>query len=77
LRGSNAISLTKKELGVLEILMMAEGNLVSTEELLERVWDEFADPFTRVVTVTISRLRQRLGKPELIETLIGSGYRLK
>jgi len=76
-RGGDVIALTRKELGVLEILMVAEGAVVSTEELLDRVWDEHADPFTRTVTVTISRLRQKLGSPEVVETLIGSGYRLK
>jgi DNA-binding response OmpR family regulator len=76
-RNGSPISLNKKEFGVLEILLMANGAVVTTKELLDRVWDEFADPFTRVVTVTISRLRQKLGKPDLIETLIGSGYRLK
>ena len=75
-RGGASISLTRKELGVLEVLMVAAGSVVSTEDLLERVWDEHADPFTRTVTVTVSRLRQKLGAPEVVETLIGSGYRL-
>ena len=69
--------MTRKELGVLEALLIADGAVVSAEELLERVWDENADPFTRTVTVTLARLRRKLGEPDVIETLIGSGYRLR
>ena len=54
----------------------ADGAVVSAEELLERVWDEHADPFSRTVTVTMARLRRKLGEPDLIETVVGSGYRL-
>ena len=75
-RAGRSISLTRKELGILEELLVADGAVVSTEDLLERVWDENADPFTRTVTVTIARLRRKLGEPELIETVVGSGYRL-
>ena len=50
--------------------------MVSAEQLLERVWDEFADPFTNAVAVTVMRLRRKLGEPPLIETVIGGGYRL-
>jgi DNA-binding response OmpR family regulator len=75
-RDGRMLSLTRKEFGVLEELVNADGAVVSTEELLARVWDEHADPFSRTVTVTIGRLRQKLGEPELIETAIGSGYRL-
>ncbi len=75
-RAGRPLSLTRKELGVLEELMVADGGVVSAEQLLERVWDENADPFTRTVTVTVARLRAKLGEPELIETVIGSGYRL-
>jgi DNA-binding response OmpR family regulator len=75
-RAGRPISLTRKELGVLEELLVADGAVVSAEDLLERVWDENADPFTRTVTVTIARLRRKLGDPDLIETVIGSGYRL-
>ena len=75
-RGGRPLSLTRKELAVLEELLVADGAVVSTEELLERVWDENADPFTRTVTVTLARLRRKLGEPELIETVVGSGYRL-
>ena len=75
-RGGRPLSLTKKELAVLEELLVADGAVVSAEDLLERVWDENADPFTRTVTVTLARLRRKLGTPELIETVVGSGYRL-
>ena len=60
-RAGRALSLTRKELGVLEVLLAADGAVVSAEELLERVWDENADPFTRTVAVTIGRLRRKLG----------------
>jgi DNA-binding response OmpR family regulator len=75
-RGGRPLSLTRKELGVLEELLVADGAVVSAEDLLYRVWDENADPFTRTVTVTVARLRRKLGEPELIETVVGSGYRL-
>ena len=75
-RGGRPVSLTRKELGVLEELLVADGAVVSAEELLERVWDEHADPFSRTVTVTIGRLRAKLGSPDLIETVVGSGYRI-
>lgn len=76
-RAGRPVSLTRKELGVLEELMAADGAVISAEELLERVWDENADPFTRTVTVTLGRLRAKLGQPDLIETIVGSGYRLR
>jgi DNA-binding response OmpR family regulator len=75
-RSGRPVSLTRKELGVLEELLVADGAVVSAEDLLERVWDENADPFTRTVTVTVARLRRKLGEPDPIETVIGSGYRL-
>ena len=75
-RAGRELSLTRKELGVLEALLVADGAVVSAEQLLERVWDENADPFTRTVVVTLTRLRRKLGKPEVIETVIGAGYRL-
>ena len=75
-RGATPRSLTRKEMGVLEVLLTADGAVVSAEELLERVWDENADPFTHTVTVTVNRLRRKLGEPDLIETVVGSGYRL-
>jgi DNA-binding response OmpR family regulator len=57
-------------------LLAADGAVVSAEDLLYRVWDEQADPFTRTVTVTLARLRRKLGDPDLIETVVGSGYRI-
>lgn len=63
-------------MGVLEILLVADGAVISSEELYERVWDEQADPFSRTVTVTVARLRRKLGAPDIIETVVGSGYRL-
>jgi DNA-binding response OmpR family regulator len=76
-RAGRPVSLNRKELAVLEVLLSADGAVVSAEELLERVWDENADPFTRTVTVTIARLRRKLGEPDVIETVIGSGYCLR
>ena len=61
---------------MLEVLLGADGAVVSAEELLERVWDENADPFTRTVTVTLGRLRRKLGDPDPIETIVGAGYRI-
>ena len=75
-RAGRPVSLTRKEMGILEELLTADGAVVSAEELLERVWDENADPFTRTVTVTIGRLRRKLGEPDPINTVVGSGYRL-
>lgn len=76
-RDGHLMSLTRKELGVLEALLSADGAVVSAEELLERVWDEHANPMSRTVTVTIGRLRTKLGEPDLIETVVGAGYRLR
>ena len=76
-RGGRQLSLTRKEFGVLEVLLAADGGAVSAEHLLEQVWDEHADPFSRTVTVTIGRLRRKLGEPDLIETVFGTGYRLR
>ena len=75
-RARASIELARKELAVLEALMAAEGAAVSTEELLERVWDENTDPFTNVVRMTIMTLRRKLGEPPVIETVIGVGYRM-
>ena len=75
-RAGRPLPLTRKEMGILEELLTADGAVVSAEELLERVWDENADPFTRTVTVTIGRLRRKLGGPDPINTVVGSGYRL-
>jgi DNA-binding response OmpR family regulator len=75
-RDGRLVPLSRKEYAVLEVLMRARGNVVSTEELLERAWDEHADPFTTVVKVTMSKLRAKLGDPPVIVTVPGSGYRL-
>jgi DNA-binding response OmpR family regulator len=75
-RAGVGLSLTRKEFGVLEMLIAAEGGVVSAEELLEHVWDANADPFSNVVSVTLTRLRRKLGAPPLIETVVGRGYRL-
>jgi DNA-binding response OmpR family regulator len=76
-RASRPVSLARKELGLLEVLLAADGAVVSAEQLLEQVWDEHADPFTHTVTVTIGRLRRKLGEPPLVETVIGGGYRIR
>jgi DNA-binding response OmpR family regulator len=75
-RAGRPLTLTPKEFGVLELLLTAGGRAVSAEELLERVWDEAADPFTSAVKITISRLRVKLGEPPVIETVARSGYRI-
>jgi DNA-binding response OmpR family regulator len=75
-RGGHFLRLTRKEFGVLEVLLAADGAVVSAEDLLERVWDEHTDPFTNTVRVTIMNLRRKLGRPPLIETVTGVGYRL-
>jgi DNA-binding response OmpR family regulator len=75
-RGGKELELGPKEFGVLELLLAAQGRVVSTEELLFRVWDEEADLFTTAVKVTISRLRGKLGEPAVIETIQQAGYRI-
>jgi len=75
-RGSRPLSLTRKEFGILEMLLAADGAVVSAEELLEHVWDADVDPFSNIVSVTMTRLRRKLGDPPLIETVIGRGYRM-
>ncbi len=75
-RQGDPLDLTAKEFAVLEIIVSAAGRVVSSEELLERAWDEFADPFTNVVRVTIANLRRKLGEPAIIETVIGAGYKI-
>jgi DNA-binding response OmpR family regulator len=74
-RAGQRLDLSPKEFTVLELLLAAQGRAVSAEELLERAWDEAADPFTNTVKVTISRLRRKLGDPPLIETVAQAGYR--
>ena len=76
IRGGQLIELTNKEFGVLEELMRAKGAVVSTEELLDRVWDANTDPFTTTVRVTVMTLRKKVGDPPLIETVVGAGYRV-
>jgi DNA-binding response OmpR family regulator len=75
-RGGRPLSLTRKEFGILEALLAADGALVSAEDLLERVWDAHADPFSNIVSVTMARLRRKLGNPPIIETVVGKGYRM-
>jgi DNA-binding response OmpR family regulator len=70
------LSLSPKEFAVLEVLMRAEGTVVSAEELLEKAWDENADPFTNAVRVAVMTLRRKLGDPPVIETIAGTGYRI-
>ena len=75
-RAGRPVPLARKELGVLEVLVSADGAVVSAEQILEQVWDEHADPFTNTVSVTVLRLRRKLGDPPLVETVIGGGYRI-
>jgi len=75
-RAGRPLALRPKEFGVLELLLAAQGRVVSPEELLERVWDEAADPFTATVKITVSRLRTKLGDPPLIQTVAKAGYRI-
>jgi DNA-binding response OmpR family regulator len=75
-RGARLLSLTRKEFGILEMLLAANGAVVSAEELLDHVWDANADPFSNIVSVTMTRLRRKLGEPPLIETVVGKGYRM-
>jgi DNA-binding response OmpR family regulator len=75
-RGGRSLSLTRKEFGILEMLLAADGALVSAEELLEHVWDANLDPFSNIVSVTMARLRRKLGEPPLIDTVVGKGYRM-
>jgi len=75
-RGSRQLLLTRKEFGILEMLLVADGALVSAEQLLEHVWGADIDPFSNIVSVTLTRLRRKLGDPPLIETVIGKGYRM-
>jgi len=75
-RAGRALDLGPKEFGVLELLLSAQGRVVPAEEILERVWDEMADPFTSAVKVTMSRLRRKLGDPPVIETVAQAGYRI-
>jgi two-component system response regulator VanR len=75
-RDGRYVALTRKQFAVLEVLVDAEGGVVSAEELLDRAWDENADPVTNAVRITVSALRKRLGEPWLIATVPGVGYRI-
>jgi two-component system response regulator VanR len=75
-RDGRYVALTRKQFAVLEVLVAAEGGVVSAEELLNRAWDENADPFTNAVRITVSALRKRLGEPWIIATVAGAGYRI-
>jgi two-component system response regulator VanR len=75
-REGRYVALTRKQFAVLEVLVAAEGGVVSAEALLERAWDEHADPFTNAVRITVSALRKRLGEPPIVATVAGAGYRI-
>ncbi len=75
-RDGRYVALTRKQFAVLEVLVAADGGVISSEELLQRAWDENADPFTNAVRITVSALRKRLGEPWIIATVAGVGYRI-
>ncbi|GAB2994169.1 DNA-binding response regulator [Amycolatopsis acidiphila] len=75
-RGDRSLRLTRKEFGVLELLLRADGAVLSAEHLLEKVWDAHADPFTNAVRITVSTLRRKLGDPPILHTATGVGYYL-
>ena len=75
-RDGQYVALTRKQFAVLEVLVGAEGGVVSAEELLERAWDEQVDPLTNSVRMVVMTLRRKLGAPPVIETVAGAGYRL-
>ena len=75
-RDGRYVALTRKQFAVLDVLVAADGGVVSAEDLLARAWDENADPFTNAVRITVSALRKRLGEPWLIATVPGVGYRI-
>jgi two-component system response regulator VanR len=76
-RDGRYVALTRKQFAVLEVLVAAEGGIVSAEELLAKAWDENADPFTNAARITVSVLRKRLGEPWIIATVAGAGYRIE
>ena len=76
-RHGRFLPLSRKEFAVLEVLLQAEGAVVSAERLLEKAWDEHADPFTNSVRMTVMTLRRKLGEPPVIETVPGVGYRIR
>ena len=75
-RAGRPLALTQKEFAVLQLLLEAQGAVVPAEQLLERGWDEMADPFTTTVKATIHRLRAKLGDPPVIDTVAQAGYRI-
>jgi DNA-binding response OmpR family regulator len=75
-RAGRDLGLSPKEFGVLQALLVADGAVVSTEDLLERVWDANVDPFTNTVRMTVMKLRRKLGEPALVHTVAGAGYRV-
>jgi len=75
-RDGRTLDLTNKEFAVLEIMLRADGEVVSAEDLLEQAWDEHADPFTNAVRVAMMTLRKKLGEPAVIETVPRAGYRM-
>jgi DNA-binding response OmpR family regulator len=75
-RDGRPLALTVKELGLLHALMRAQGQAVTTEDLLEQVWDEHTDPFSNVIRVTVSTLRRKLGEPMVVQTVPRAGYRI-
>ncbi|SFP14482.1 response regulator transcription factor [Amycolatopsis rubida] len=75
-RDGRPLSLSPKQFAVLEVLLRAEERVVSPEELLEKAWDEHADPFTNTVRMTVMTLRKKLGPPPIVHTVPGAGYRL-
>jgi two-component system, OmpR family, response regulator VanR len=75
-RAGREVALAPKEFGVLEALMAADGAVISSEQLLEKVWDENVDPFTTIVRMTVMTLRRKLGAPAVVHTVVGAGYRV-
>jgi DNA-binding response OmpR family regulator len=75
-RAEKPVALSPKEFAVLELLLGAQGAVVSSEEILERAWDDATDPFTNAVRMTVSRLRAKLGDPPVIQTVTPVGYRI-
>ena len=75
-RAGRPLALSPKEFAVLELLLGADGAVVSSEQMLERAWDDAVDPFTNTIRMTVSRLRAKLGDPPVIETVTPVGYRI-
>jgi DNA-binding response OmpR family regulator len=76
-RAGRYVRLAPKEFAVLHVLLTADGAVVSAEELLERAWDEHADPFTNTMRTTVGTLRRKLGEPPVIHTVVGAGYQIR